>query len=80
MTCREVSEFLRAYVMDELGADLRVTFDAHIAECSNCRAYLQQYQETRELGVRVFAQTDATADAPHELVDAILRSLATLER
>jgi anti-sigma factor RsiW len=74
LTCREVADFLMAYEDGELSAEERREFDAHLAECPDCVAYLASYRATVALGRRAFADDDAAAagEAPEELVEAVL--------
>ena len=73
MTCREVSEFLADYLSAELSPPSRRTFEDHLAECPDCRAYLESYKATVELGKAAFAE-DESAAVPEQLVQAILRA------
>ena len=74
MTCRELIDFLMAYLDGELPADRRAVFDAHLAVCEDCRRYLATYRETVALGQDACAEDDAPVDesVPEELVGAIL--------
>ncbi len=74
LTCREIADFLMAYDDDELSAEERRTFDAHLAVCPDCVAYLASYRRTVALGRRAFADEDAAAarHVPEELVAAVL--------
>ena len=75
MTCREFADFMLEYTTGELSPDVRTLFDRHVERCSNCRAYLELYLRTIEVGRRVAAADldDATAcGVPEDLVAAIL--------
>jgi anti-sigma factor RsiW len=76
MTCREFTDFLMEYLSGELSACERAEFERHLAECSDCSAYLQSYQETIKLGKAVFTDLDAFVpqDVPEKLVQVILGS------
>jgi anti-sigma factor RsiW len=77
MNCREFTEFLHEYLFGNLPADERAEFDKHLGECPWCVAYLDSYQKTIQLERAAFpAPEDAPppADAPEELVQAILRA------
>jgi anti-sigma factor RsiW len=70
MTCKEVLDFLMAYLDGELTAEQRAEFDHHLSICSACRNYLASYQATLKL-----ERTVDPADAPpvpEHLVRAIL--------
>jgi anti-sigma factor RsiW len=79
MTCREFIEFLRAYLSGELSESERSVFEAHLAECPDCVAYLESYGATLTLGKAAYAATDdpVPADVPEELVQAILAARKT---
>ncbi len=74
MTCRTFIDFLMEYLSGELPASQREEFDAHLAECVECVAYLKTYNETVTLGKAAFEDPDAAvpADVPEDLVKAIL--------
>jgi anti-sigma factor RsiW len=80
MNCREFSEFLHEYLFGNLPADERAEFDKHLAECPWCVAYLDSYRKTLLLEQAAFAaaeQAPPPADAPEELIQAILRARAS---
>jgi anti-sigma factor RsiW len=76
ITCRELLDFLYLYLEHELPEDRQGEFDRHLAVCEACRAYLRQYEETIRLGLSAYANPDAppAADAPEELIQAILKT------
>ena len=73
LSCRELIEFLAAYLDGELAREARADFDRHLSLCPSCLDYLASYRETVRLGKRA-CQPDAElpAEVPSELVDAIL--------
>jgi anti-sigma factor RsiW len=73
LTCRELIDFLAAYLEGELAPEARAAFEAHLSLCPDCVDYLASYRETIRLGKRA-CEPDAelSADVPRELVDAIL--------
>jgi anti-sigma factor RsiW len=51
MACRELVELITEYLEGTLGPEDRARFDAHIAGCDACTAYLEQMRHTlRALG------------------------------
>ena len=76
MTCREMVDFLMAYVEAELPGAKREAFEAHLSACPECEVYVEQYRETVRLGRAVCADPDGPVppDVPDALVDAILRA------
>jgi anti-sigma factor RsiW len=49
LTCRELVELVTDYLEDGLSAVDRARFEAHLAACDHCSAYLRQMRETIEL-------------------------------
>ena len=75
LTCRDVAAFLGAYVAGELGAKQHRAFDAHVAQCPDCRTYVRQYEQTRRLA-KQSCDDAVAAGIPEELVAAILAARA----
>ena len=71
MTCREIADFLLAYLDGELSAGWRRAFEAHLAECPQCVDYIESYKATIALG-RAAHDDDLLEDVPEALVEAIL--------
>jgi anti-sigma factor RsiW len=74
MTCRELVEFLMAYLDQELPEEQRAEFERHLHACPPCVVYLETYEEAVRLGKDVHREPDALPEAPEELVQAILRT------
>ena len=77
MNCREFTEFLHEYLFGDLPGGERAEFEKHLAECPWCVAYLDSYQKTIQLEQDAFSTAEDApppADAPEELVQAILRA------
>lgn len=76
MTCRDLTDFIMAYLSGEIAPGDRVRFERHLSVCVNCQKYLTAYQETVKLGKRAFEDDSAEVpgDVPDELVRAILAS------
>ena len=73
ITCRELIEFLAAYLDGKLPVEERVRFDAHLSVCPDCVDYLATYRKTIHLGKRALAaEAEVVEDLPATLVDAIL--------
>ena len=71
ITCRQLIEFIAAYVADELDVMSRSTFEQHLPVCRSCRAYLETYRRTIVLA-HSLATDDPAEDVPEELVRTIL--------
>ena len=69
MTCREVVELMTEYLEGSLSATDRARFDAHIAGCDGCTAYLEQMRTTMRLLGRM-AQEPMPAAMESDLVQA----------
>jgi anti-sigma factor RsiW len=51
MPCRELVELVTEYLEDRLPPADRARFEAHLAACEACRAFLDQFRQTiRSLG------------------------------
>jgi anti-sigma factor (TIGR02949 family) len=75
MTCRELIDFLAAYLDGELDPETRERFERHLSVCKSCVDYLASYRETIRLGKQACLPDDALPEGiPSELVDAILAS------
>lgn len=73
MNCRELTEFLMAYLDRELPEAARSAFELHLHDCPPCVNYLESYRATIALG-RAACADDAPVpkDVPEALVQAIL--------
>jgi predicted anti-sigma-YlaC factor YlaD len=76
MTCREMIEFLMDYLSGSLTEREKAVFDAHLAVCPSCVAYLETYGESIRMGKAAFARADEElpGEVPEELIEAILAS------
>ena len=75
VTCREFVEFLDDYVSGVLSKAERAAFNAHLAACPSCVAYMKTYQASVRAGKTVFATTgneSVPAEVPEELVRAVV--------
>jgi anti-sigma factor RsiW len=51
LPCQELVELVTGYLEDRLPTSTRLRFEAHLAQCSGCRTYLEQMRQTlRALG------------------------------
>ena len=74
ITCRELLDFLHLYLDGELPADRRHEFDRHLGVCEPCRRYIHEYRQSVAMGKAAFTALDEPADAPEELIAAVLRA------
>jgi anti-sigma factor RsiW len=77
LTCREFVAFLSEYVEGGLDPDEAARFEAHLAACPDCVAYLESFRETIHLGRECFADDGLAEDVPEELLAAILAARGT---
>jgi anti-sigma factor RsiW len=81
LTCRELIEFLAAYLDGELSQGEQSIFEAHLELCEACRDYLATYQKTIELAKASSREESQSLSSPleeppEELIKAILKSRA----
>ena len=67
LTCAELVELVTDYLEDALAAEDRVRFEAHLADCGHCAAYLDQVRVTVIAAGRLREETLAP-----EIRDALL--------
>jgi anti-sigma factor RsiW len=81
ISCREVSEFLLAYLERELDVAARAEFELHLKLCPPCVHYLDGYRETIAL-VRTCGREELDPETkrrvrpPEDLIQAILSAKA----
>jgi anti-sigma factor RsiW len=78
MTCCRLLAFLMDYLDGGLSAAERAEFEAHLARCPPCVAYLQTYQDAILLCKSAHAENNVPPlePMPEELVQAILAARA----
>ena len=66
--------FLADYLAGDLSPVERATFDAHLAECPNCRKYLYSYEQAIRVGQAAMrnSENDTNNPLPEALIAAIL--------
>ncbi|MCC6678023.1 MAG: zf-HC2 domain-containing protein [Phycisphaerales bacterium] len=74
MTCRELTDFMMAYLDGELPDGERLAFERHLAVCPSCVEYLKSYSRTVGLTRSLAERPDdpVPAEVPAGLVNAIL--------
>ena len=75
LTCQDLVELVTDYLEDALPASERARFEAHIADCPYCDAYLDQMQRT----IRVVRTRKESTVAP-EVEAELLRRFRTWKR
>lgn len=73
LTCRDVIEFVMAYLDGELSPDERRRFESHLHVCPSCVNYLNSYKVTVQLGKAVMKNLDDPAEGrvPPDMLKAI---------
>lgn len=71
MTCKELIDVLDGYVEGTMPPAQRREFDAHLAECRPCVAYLKSYRDTVALCGSL--RRAGAGPVPPELIEAILK-------
>lgn len=76
ITCREFDGFILDYVEGRLAPRERRLFERHTRFCGPCQRYLERYRATDRLvmAARGTLADAPPADAPEELIQAILRA------
>lgn len=76
VTCRELVEFLDAYLSGSLPEAERASFNDHLGQCPSCVAYMKTYQASVRMGraALVHSEDSVAGKAPEKLVQAILAS------
>ena len=73
LTCREVADFLRAYLDGELPGSERRAFRRHLFWCRPCVAYVASYRTTIRLA-RALGEPDP-GEAPEPIPEALVRAV-----
>ncbi|HET9372638.1 MAG TPA: zf-HC2 domain-containing protein [Vicinamibacterales bacterium] len=78
MNCRDATDFLTDYLAGDLPPGVAADFEAHLEECANCVALLDQFKACIAATRLAYTGPCAPADCdiPEELVRAIMRVLA----
>lgn len=71
LCCRQVTDFLMAYLDRELDPAVARRFEDHLAACPACRKYLDSYQQAVKLGKDSLCSPGAPP-IPDDLTAAIL--------
>jgi anti-sigma factor RsiW len=67
LVCRELVELVTEYLDDTLSRRDRARFEAHLAACTNCTHYVEQFRETVRL-TGTLQESDVSPDAAEALL------------
>lgn len=77
MKCKEITDFIMAYLDNELEVETRRTFEYHLGKCPACVTFLDSYKRSISLGREAFTCPEnrpASAHVPEGLIKAILEA------
>ena len=74
IVCQQVVALILRYLNDELDADTRRTFDAHLSECPDCAAFLQTYRATVS-ATRSLSYDDLPSDLQNRALQVVRAKL-----
>jgi len=69
LTCRDVADFLMAYLDRELESAQHAAFERHLGECDDCVRYLRSYEATVRVARAAYAAP--APPVPERVVHAI---------
>ena len=72
LTCQELVELVTDYLEGKLPPEDQERFEAHLAGCRHCRAYLDQMLQTIQILGRLTEET-----VPEDAKSQLLRALRT---
>jgi anti-sigma factor RsiW len=72
LTCRQIIDFVQAFLDGELPPRERSIFELHLTICPDCVNYLHSYQATRTLSKLAAEVESEVRPIPDELIQAIL--------
>jgi len=75
LSCQELVELVTEYLEGTLSRRDRARFEAHLAVCTNCTRYVEQFRET----VRITG-TLRESDVSPEAADALLAQFSEWKR
>ena len=74
LTCRQFVEYLYDYLLGVLSPERTAEFNAHLAACPSCVAYMKTYEASVRMGRAALLPSEegVPPDVPEVLVQAIL--------
>ncbi len=76
MRCKECLEFIADYTTGTLPENQRIAFNGHLANCPDCVAYIEGYEQSVKLSHACCCHQEEieTIEIPEQLVIAIIRA------
>ena len=76
MTCKEICDFIAAFLDEDLPDEQRAIFEKHLEMCPPCKQYIDCYQKTIECEKKACEHEtkQMCRQVPEELVQAILKA------
>lgn len=72
LTCRQIIDFVQAFIDDELPSRERTIFELHLKICPDCVNYLDSYLSTQRISKLAAEAEPDMKPIPDELIRAIL--------
>ena len=66
LTCEKETALITDYLASDLSPGILVSFENHLEECPDCKAFLQTYRKTIEI-TRGFLELDSVKSRPSTL-------------
>lgn len=76
MTCKEICDFIAAFLDEDLPDEQRAIFEKHLSMCPPCKDYIDGYRRTIECGKGACEKEteQVCKEVPEALVEAILKA------
>lgn len=71
LSCADVNAFLAAYLDGDLDGRARARFEAHVARCPQCGAFMDQYRAT----IALARDAEPLPEPPPFMAELVLRVL-----
>lgn len=72
LTCRQIIDFVQAFLDGELPPREQAIFELHLTICPDCVNYLKSYRTTRALSKLAGEDEPTASTIPDDLIQAIL--------
>ncbi len=77
ITCRQLIDFIEAYLAGELPPLKSAAFRLHLVLCKSCRSYLDSYRKTIDVSKMAMTPDEPVpAAVPEELIKSIRNAMS----